>query len=390
MLLEFSCSNHKSITEKITFSFLAGQDKRFSDKQIKAGNFNLLRSAVIYGANASGKTNTIDAIGFMKAMVMSSFFNQPGAPLPQPFHKPDGAAIPSIYEAHFIKDETRFSYSFAILAGKVTQELLLHYPKGRAAKIFERKGDKITIGRAFKESLKNSLGAAKENRLFLSCAANLSAEATAVKAFRFFADDIFIIIDRTQDLSHNLWLLYALKKINNDAQIKEEVLSQLHKMGINIKNFIINIKTTTTPEGKPQEQITALADYESYTTDLLAEESAGTLRLITILVPMHDIVQNNKILIYDELDASLHENLFHNIIKQFIELEKTSSQLLFTAHSTSILTQELFRRDQIWLTELRPDLSTDLYSLAEIKDVRKDENIRIGYLRGHYGAVPAL
>lgn len=390
MLLEFSCSNHKSITERVTFSFLAGQDTNFSDRVIKANGFNVLRAAVIYGANAAGKTNTIEALGFMKSLVMSSFSNKPGSPLVHPFHKPDGATIPSTYEAHFIKDGLRFCYSFTIQKGSVAQELLLHYPKGRAARIFVREGDKITISRAFKESLKNSLGASKDNRLFLSCAANLSASQEILQAYKFFSEDLIMCIDRMYDLSFHNWLLYSLKKIDSDLELKEKILSQLHDFGIRIKNIIINTEIKTTVDGEPQEVITALADYGSYTTNLLGEESSGTLRLITMLGPMHEIERNNKILIYDELDASLHENLLRKIVQYFISLKETNSQLLFTSHSTSILTQELFRRDQIWLAALRPDLSTDLYSLAEIKDVRKNENIRLGYLNGHYGAVPAL
>ena len=105
-----------------------------------------------------------------------------------------------------------------------------------------------------------------------------------------------------------------------------------------------------------------------------------------------DIISKGKILICDELETSLHESLLYTLLKTFLYLEgKEQPQIIFTTHDTSLLSLDLFRRDQIWFTELNSlNRSTELYSLAEIKSVRKDENYGKGYISGRYGAIPML
>ena len=111
-----------------------------------------------------------------------------------------------------------------------------------------------------------------------------------------------------------------------------------------------------------------------------------------MLCPIIDILFNGKILICDEIETSLHPNIVLEIIKLFKYSRKEEfAQLIFSTHDTSLLDLNLFRRDQIWFTELKPeDRSTDLYSLAELKNVRKDENVCKGYISGKYGAIPML
>ena len=111
-----------------------------------------------------------------------------------------------------------------------------------------------------------------------------------------------------------------------------------------------------------------------------------------MLCPLIDIIVNGKVLICDELESSLHESLVYGLVKLFINTDAEKfSQLVFTTHETGLLNLDLFRRDQIWFTELKKnERSTDLYSLAEIKNVRKEENFGKGYIAGKYGAIPML
>ena len=124
----------------------------------------------------------------------------------------------------------------------------------------------------------------------------------------------------------------------------------------------------------------------------MLEESTGIKKLFAILCPIIDILVNGKVLICDELESSLHESLVYGLVKLFINTEtETFAQMIFTTHETGLLNLDLFRRDQIWFTELTKDeRSTDLYSLAEIKNVRKEENFGKGYIAGKYGAIPML
>ena len=130
-------------------------------------------------------------------------------------------------------------------------------------------------------------------------------------------------------------------------------------------------------------------DYGKFKVSL-EEESSGIQKLFDILCPIIDIVREGKVLLYDELETSLHESIAKEIINLFLN-SNSGAQLIFTTHDTNLLDLDLFRRDQIWFTELKKnDRSTDLYSLSDVRNVRKDENVSRGYVLGRYGAIPIL
>ena len=132
--------------------------------------------------------------------------------------------------------------------------------------------------------------------------------------------------------------------------------------------------------------------YDNFDTNLIGEESSGVKKLFALLCPLIDIIVNGKVLICDELESGLHEALVYGLLKMFMTTDSGNKfpQLFFTTHDTGLLNLDMFRRDQIWFTELKEDRSTDLYSLSEIQNVRKDENIGKGYINGKYGAIPML
>lgn len=140
------------------------------------------------------------------------------------------------------------------------------------------------------------------------------------------------------------------------------------------------------------DAISAKVLYEGFETDLISEESTGIKKLFGILCPFIDIMVNGKVLVCDELESNLHESLLFGLVKQFVNTRGSKpAQLIFTTHETGLLNLDLFRRDQIWFTEIKTeDRSTDLFSLTEIKNVRKDENFGKGYIAGKYGAIPML
>ena len=131
--------------------------------------------------------------------------------------------------------------------------------------------------------------------------------------------------------------------------------------------------------------------YDQFETDLMAEESAGIKKLFEVICPIIDIINNGKILVCDGIETSLHESIVYQIVKLFNEARKDLfAQLIFSTHDTSLLDTILFRRDQIWFAQLDAQRATDLYSLAEIKNVRKTENLEKGYISGKYGAIPVI
>lgn len=404
MLLEFSCSNHRSIRDEILFSAIAGTDRTHAENIEKVADVEILKSSVIYGANGSGKSNFIDAISFVKNLVSNSINHQPGQGILQVPHKLDGYERKSNYKLQFIVDGIRYAFGFSLKNMLVVEEYLYYFPNGRQTKIFERTDEDYSAGRNFRNRFNSCKDVLKPNRLMLSCAANFSSVDEVTAAYRFFNDELVIYNSVNQDN----WMNYSLHQINANEHIKAIVLKFLDALGTGIKDIRVDIKKEEldishlppilSDEFKKillQEKIATISAkviYEGFETDLISEESTGIKKLFGILCPFIDIMVNGKVLVFDELESNLHESLLFGLVKQFVNVRGSKpAQLIFTTHETGLLNLDLFRRDQIWFTEIKlADRSTDLFSLTEIKNVRKDENFGKGYISGKYGAIPML
>lgn len=404
MLLEFSCSNHKSIKNKITFSAIASSDDSNENLLFNYGSFRVLKNAVIYGANGSGKSNFISAISYMKFLVVNSINNQPGSFIGQTPHKLLGLSNDSEYTMQFITKGIRYAYGFTLNNAEVSEEYLYYFPNGRQVKIFERTKGEYVAGDKFKGKFDSCKDVLKPNRLFLSCAANFSSVDETEKVYSFFNNELVIYSSGVRDN----WLDYSLTKMNSDPSMKDLALSFMRGLGVEVSDIKIDIEQKQlspellppflSEEAKQQilknavNHIKASVVYDSFEVDLISEESAGIKKLFEIICPLLDIIINGKVLICDELETNLHEAVVYKLVDIFRQLEsKNFPQMFFSTHDTSILNLSLFRRDQIWFTEMKKDeRSTDMYSLSEIKNVRKDENVVKGYISGKYGAIPML
>lgn len=402
MLLEFKCSNHKSIKETVSFSMVAGSDNTSEKLLKKYGNLRVLRSAIIYGANGSGKSNFINALAFVQGLVSNSINHQPGQGVFQSPHKLSPVGTPSEYAIQFVKKDIRYAYGFSVKNNSIQDEYLYYFPKGRQVKIFERNGMDIKPGDRYKSVLDVSISILKDNRLFLSCAANYSNIKEIEEAFRFFSEDIVIYNPEI-----NNWTEYSIELMQNNAPIKKMFVNILQALGTGVKDVKVKLEKIKLAD-LPQElqlpdalknligsqegnRIEAKVVYDQFEVDLMTEESTGVKRLFQMICPILDILNNGKILICDELESSLHESVIYQIVQLFQHYQKEKfAQLIFSTHDTSLLDTELFRRDQVWFTQLNNERATDLYSLVEIKNVRKSENLAKGYVSGKYGAIPML
>lgn len=404
MLLEFSCSNHKSIKDRVTFSAVAGKDTTNEDLLFQYGSVRVLKNAVIYGANGSGKSNLIDAIAFVRKLVINSIKNQPGQGIKQQPHKLAGIDTDSTYSIQFITKGVRYAFGFSIRNALVVEEYLYCFPKMRQVKIYERDADDFYPGDKFKGKFDTCKDTLKPNRLLLSCAANFSSIQEIEDVFKFFRNDLVIY----RGLGVDNWMDYSLQTMHKNADIKAAVLEFMRSLGTGIVDVKIKIdKQEMSPDDLPPflsddfkveiakrmvNRIEAKVVYDTFEVDLLQEESTGIRKLFEFICPLIDIIVRGKVLICDELETNFHEAIVYKLVDLFRNLKtKQFAQMFFTTHDTSILSLDLFRRDQIWFTELRQGTrATDLYSLAEIKNVRKDENIGKGYISGKYGAIPML
>ena len=405
MLIEYTCDNFRSIKDKVTFSFLASSDDTNEDKlRILERNLRVSRMASIYGANGSGKSTFIQSISFLKALVINSINHQPGDKIARFPHKLSEKTTPTSFSCQFIKNDVRFAYGVSYLEDRITEEYLYHFRNGRQAKIFERSDqlDSLSIGDSYKKDSDNSISVLKDNRLFLSCAANFSSNKDYETVFLFFKDDVVIYPNNPDQ-----WLNYSIETLSTNTDFRTSFIEIMKHIGTGLIDVVTKFERkrmdiSELPIDMPDpikslivaqdtNFIEAKLDYGLFSVDLI-EDSSGIKKLFEVLCPLVDIILNNRILIWDELESSLHPCIVEDILEIFESSKVDStSQLLFTTHDVNLLDLKRFRRDQIWFTELKPsDRSTDIFSLSELKNVRKDENIRKGYISGKYGAIPCL
>ena len=413
-LIEFTAENYRSIRDAVTLSMVATADKSLENNLIELEAMKkdrLLRSAVIYGANASGKSNVLRGLFELQYLVTTSHKNQKGSKIPFSPFKLDEEWLtrPTTFSVTFIKDGIKYVYSVSFTAEKVVSEELYYYPKGRIALIFERKN---TSDYRFTTDINKQKFYAEqtlENVLYLSRATQLNYEKTS-KAFEWFRDDLMIVWSSVGQFEPFLPYYYFLTgKMLKDKQSKELILRALKEadLGIDdIKREKEEISTGTLldiPESLRnlvldeklglkeilEQKIETFHKGIPFTVD---EESNGTIRMFSLVGAWVMALQNGRVLVVDELDTRLHYFLCEFLIKLFHDptQNRKNAQLIFNTHNTNLLDLNLFRRDQIWFTEKDPETGkTDLYSLVEFKP-RKDKDIKKDYIMGRYGAIPFI
>lgn len=404
MILEYTCENYKSIKEKVTFSMLASRDNSFENLLIPFNGISINKIASIYGANGSGKTSFIESLRFLRILVCNSNNHQPGDKIRQFSHKLCDVQKPTKYTIQFVIDDIRYAYGLAYTTDQIVSEYLYYFPHGKQAKIFDRTLNDISFGDKFKKDFESILNFSKPNKLFLSVSANYSSVKEAETVFLFFKEDlVFYPLPENQ----NNWFEYSIENLTNNSNLKATFIKFMNSIGCPIQNIYTKFeKAVVTPEMLPSDMpnslkeifaqakeariIEAKLDYGTFSVDL-NEESNGIKKLFEVICPIIDIILRDKILIWDEMETSLHPSIVNEILRLILHgNSKSRAQIIFSTHDTNLLDLTRFRRDQIWFTELTPSRSTDLYSLAELKNVRKDENISKGYLNGKYGAIPFI
>jgi len=412
MLIEFSIENYRSIKEKVTLSLVSSSDKSIDNNLIKTTvlkNNNLLCSAVIYGANASGKTNVLSAFNFLKTLVMTSHTYQKGDKIEVSPFKLDINCVskPSRFEVVFIKDNIKYRYGVSATSEKIVDEYLYYYPKGREATIFKRSDTySFTIDKNEQLFLSERI---LDNVLYLSGATQLNYDKTS-DAFDWFKNTLQVIGPTDNPGLQD----FTVEMLNKNESAKALILKALSESDLGIDDisaYVRNLSIDELPSNFPDEikllavrgeikeiNITSIHKVidekgcEQSVPFKFKDESEGTQRMFSLIGPWINTLINGHVLIVDELDTKLHHKLVVFLIKLFSDptQNKNNAQLIFTTHNTNLLDQDIFRRDQIWFTEKNPDFgSTDLYSLVEFSP-RKDRNIQKGYLAGRYGALPFI
>ena len=415
MVIEFSIENFRSFNNRKTLSMEAASISDFPENIIQTERYRLLSSAVIYGANASGKSNLLRAMSVMKNIVLSNFEKSSATSIPHdPFllntstvHKP------TFYEVVFIAEGIKYRYGFEVTKDNISSEWLFETKKKAEKPLFIRIPEGIEVMPNFPEG-KNLEEKTRDNALFLSVVDQFNGQI-AKRIIKWF-ENVKVI----SGLSHDNYRAITFAMLDN-PQTKQVLTQYYTQLDLGFEDLKVSKKEVSgddLPTDIPEDILKQLiSDLEGKTMvslktmhkvfdadgnekglkefDARRQESAGANKMIDLSGPIFRTLEDGGLLVVDELDAKLHPLLTLSIIKLFQnkEINKLDAQLIFATHDTNILSMSQLRRDQIYFVEKDKFGSTDLYALVEYKNegkVRKDRTFEKDYINGRYGAIPYL
>jgi len=422
MLIEFSIGNYRSFYTPMTLSMeatkLRANEKTLDEQNIfRSGNIVLLRSAAIYGANASGKSNLINAITFMRNFVLhSAKDSQIGEPTGAERFRLNTAARqePASFQIIFSLANRLYRYGFE-MDDKIIQAEWLYHTGQRETRLFMRQGDQFELSGPFIKEGRGLEIRTRENALFLSVVAQFNG-AIATAILKWFRGKLNVI-SGLEDIGYRN---FTLQRFENDEIFRQRVLDFIRLADVGITD--LTIETQPLAEASMPDEVREFIRHLAKTKgdiegelsvkgiktmhsvfdsdhnyigqeifDMAEQESEGTQKIFSLSGPLLDTLEQGKVLVIDEIEARLHPLLTLEFIRLFNSPQTNphNAQLIFATHETGLLGECLLRRDQIWFTEKDRYGATDLYSLAEL-NVRNDASFDKHYINGRYGAIPFI
>lgn len=427
MIQEIRITNFMSFKNEVVFSFEATKDTFAEDTQVVKINdkTRLLRFAVVYGYNASGKSNLLKVFDFLR----NFWFRKPNDMNEKtkivPFKLDSNTPLePTKFEMAFYVDTTKYAYVLELDSKQVYSEKLSYYKSEQPTMLFDRRfengqsviefGSSLKISKIVKDSITvNCL----KNMSFFAASNQVNTSIELIDAAKLYLRDrmLYSIIP-----SSNL-LTTAQTWISEDVKIAAYLLDFLHEADFNISN----IQTESIPVTTSKEYVEALADIaqqQGYSTDIAniiaekfskvyktklshfvenedgnkiyqlslddGEESMGTERILGIGAHILQALRSNSLLAIDEIETSLHPKLLEKILFEFLKAENSQSQLIVTTHNDGLLdlTDDLIRKDSVYFTEKQKNGTTDLYKLTDFRGLNRLSSIREAYRNKRFGA----
>ncbi len=412
MIISFSVQNFRSIREKITMDFNASSDKHLEEYfvyEIPKPKMRILRMAMIYGANASGKTNILKALDFLRDFVLSPVSDKDEPIKYLPFAL--DSEKPSTFEIEFCHEDIMYSYTVELNTERILNESLNYYPKGRAANVFQRdynpKKDAYEYKwtyRGYNRAIQDRLELSIRNQSVLTTIASIDAQGPLQKARDWFRYYLLRLLEPRHNLStlvvnaigdKKLSREFALSLIKTaDLMISDYRLVEIEVPEEILKKLESSKRTSDKSDERPIPKFVDLliehsVDGGNFDLDF-NEQSSGTQRFFGFATLLNDLIQRPVTLPIDEIDCSLHHDLVTHFLYMFLNNSKTG-QLLFTTHDLSLLGEkDIARRDCIWITERKKDGSTKLSNVWDNYPVRKEHSIESLYKKGFLGGKPFL
>ncbi len=435
MLINFQFSNFRSFCDSQTLSFeatsLKGRNSCIFQTSPSRGT-GVLPICLVMGSNASGKSNLLKALDYLRTQVLTSYSKT----VPKPEQTNTGRESfslntkaqrrPSVFEITFSQDDTQYKYGFSCDDHKFIEEWMYAYPHGQQQKWFQRKNDDYKFGKSFLGEKKALAEITPEDSLFLSVGLRSKHEQLE-KVLPFFLDMQFDfsrevssaeISSRIKDQKIDVRVIEFLrlldtgiygykiqpKRVSGNDEIFQEELEKF------IKSVIGRTKAEAASDQLEESSEESLEDFDL--NDLLKsqlqiyfkhigadedcvgipfrDESDGTKRLLRLVQDAFKALDNGDLMVVDEIDASLHTRACELFLGLFLtpELNTNGAQLLATSHNTNLLSSEEIRRDEIWFVEKQINGQSNFYSAAEFK-MRAERNLEVAYLDDRFGALPS-
>lgn len=428
MIQELRIKNFLSFKDEVVFSFEASKDKTFEDYQVveMEKGIRLLRFAVVFGANASGKSNLLNAFEFLKNFWFENRKDIQEQTDVVPFkldaHTPE---VPSSFSLRFFAENTRYWYRLEIDGNKVYSEKLYFYTSVQPTLLFERILENNISVIDFNSAVVKVSAAARE-QINLKCLPNMSFFAA-----RNQVNVSIPVIDVARDwMKSNILPIvlpkislfnYAENKLHADDAFKPHILNFIKEADFNISSVETKLIKRDLPQNildflvmndeiasEEKERLKKEKTIQQVRTDfehtvvndkgtesyVLPEElqSDGTQRIFGIEAAIYSALKQNAFLFIDEIESSLHPRLVEFVLKKFLEEKNNHAQLLVTTHYDPLLNEvgELFRKDSVWFTEKNKSGATELYSLVEFSRLNRISSLQKAYRQGNFGAIPKI
>ncbi|HEX6076371.1 MAG TPA: ATP-binding protein [Micromonosporaceae bacterium] len=435
MLLAFRVSNFRSVRDEQELSLVRSRRlaRTSADRAETDGrhwNLDVSPVSALYGGNASGKSNVLDAIHFMASAVDRSYSKwSPDGDIPfEPFRL-DAAHIhePLRLEIELLLQGVRHQYGFELNQREILREWLYAYPHGRRQTWFERDrdgADEWYFGRALGGRNRVIAELTRPNALFLSTAAT-SKHQQLSPIYHWLARRIrldssrntqsrmlftFHQLDACKELGEKLRQLLVLADLGiQDIKVRHKESTDEEKLRI-IRLAKAMVASAEEPEGVDEDAVANALQRAGTYVELqhlcgdgsppvglpFETESLGTQALVALAGPLLQALRSGYLLMVDELDTSLHPRLVAELVKLFQSpvSNPKQAQLVFSTHDASLLGSlvgeaPILERDQVWFVEKDGSGATSVYPLTDFSP-RRLENLERGYLQGRYGAVPFL
>ena len=400
MFINFTVGNFRSFKDKAAFSM----EKHGQTRELPENSFScpalpsrksLLKSAVIYGANASGKSNLIQALTVMQSVVLhSGVGDREVALLLEPFALSEKTlGEPVFFELEMIASGRRYRYGFECTRDAIVSEWL-YAQKQRMTLMFARENNDFVDSspefaelKAWGKVLSDTKLNLPKNALFLSTAARMFAGGACEAVQNWFERTLLIVSAHTYQ--QYLGTTFAAMK---NSELADRISRLISKADLGIQKVEAGeTETSGGRNGLSRIGTTHVIADKTYHFDMFHHESSGTQKIFALSASLLDVLKNGKVLFIDELDASLHPLLVSQLIEMFHSNNPANAQMIATTHSPSILTETTLRHDQVWFVGKDGESSSNLASLADFTGIRGNfTRITKDYLHGCFGGIPYI